>query len=129
MKSLVFTLLFLGTFCLDISAERLKVCYSTGIYDTARIDSICNIVIGDDEDVEAVVLVDTDSKVLAMRFYADYPAANINIYKEGEIMVSVIKDTKELGTAYFDLSKKGKGRYDIKIVVHQDEDLCGNVEI
>lgn len=129
MKNLILALFVFWTFCLNITAERLKVCYVTGNADEVKVDSICNIAIGDDEEAEAVALMNTETKMLAIKFYADYPAVNINIYKGDTNVVSVMRQANSKNTYYFDLSKRGKGLYSIQMVVHQDEDLCGHFEI
>lgn len=129
MKSFIFMLMALVTFCLNLNAERLKVCYITGDDDSVKMDSICDIVISDDEEVEVVALMNTDTKMLTVRFFADYPAVNINVYKNDDIVVSMMRDTKENVNSCFSLSNKGAGLFRIKIAVHQDEDLCGYFEM
>lgn len=128
MKNLILTLLVSLAFCLNSKAERLKVCYISGAADSVRLDSLCDKAI-DDEDVEAVAFINTDTKMVIFRFYADYPAANINIYKDDRYVISVMRLANSRNTSYFDFSKREKGLYQIRIVVHQDEDLCGSFEL
>ena len=58
-----------------------------------------------------------------------YQAANINIYKDGNLLISRIYNVNPETFYTYDLSNYGNGTYQVVIVTNEDEDITGSFDI
>lgn len=124
----LFVLLVSLVFHLNVSAGIIKVDYVRNSGDSLVVcaDSV-SCAVEYSEDAEATVNIDT--KVLTIKFYADFPSVCINVYREGKVIFSKARDVKPGNVYLFDLSRYGGGQYRIVVSVHVEDDLCGSFSI
>ncbi len=74
-------------------------------------------------------VMDLQTKQLTLSFFVGYQAANINIYKDGNLLISRIYNVNPETFYTYDLSIYGNGTYQVVIVTNEDEDITGSFTI
>lgn len=82
-----------------------------------------NVTEGDTTIVSAVF--NSTTKVLSIAYGGACAASNINIYKNGNVVSSIIHTARPGDIIDFNLSSKGKGEYEVVVVTFEDETLSG----
>ncbi len=82
-----------------------------------------NVTEGDTTIVSAVF--NSTTKVLTIGYAGACAASNINIYKNGNVVSSMVHTARPGDVVDFNLSGKGKGEYEVVVNTFEDETLSG----
>lgn len=120
----------LGPVCqVPVNAEELRIVVKD-YYDNEgdnEVEVPKRSIIKYSEYVEGVL--DLTSLKFSLSFYVGYQAANVNIYKDGNQIISRIYDVNPATSYTYDLSIYGNGTYQVVIVTNEDEDITGSFTI
>lgn len=114
-----------------VNAEELKIVIKNNVNNDNEYDDEEDLphrsIIKYSEYVEGVL--DLTSLKFSLSFYVGYQAANVNIYKDGNQIISRIYDVNPATSYTYDLSIYGNGTYQVVIVTNEDEDITGSFTI
>ena len=114
-----------------VNAEELKIVIKNNVNNDNEYDDEEDLpnrsIIKYSEYVEGVL--DVTSLQFSLSFYVGYQAANVNIYKDGNLIISRIYNVNPATSYTYDLSGYGNGAYQVVIVTNEDEDITGSFTI
>lgn len=114
-----------------VNAEELKIVIKNNVNNDNEYDDEEDLphrsIIKYSEYVEGVL--DLTSLKFSLSFYVGYQAVNVNIYKDGNQIISRIYDVNPATSYTYDLSIYGNGTYQVVIVTNEDEDITGSFTI
>lgn len=114
-----------------VNAEELKIVIKNNVNNDNEYDDEEDLpnrsIIKYSEYVEGVL--DLISLQFSLSFYAGYQAANVNIYKDGNLIISRIYNVNPATSYTYDLSGYGNGAYQVVIVTNEDEGITGSFTI
>ena len=114
-----------------VNAEELKIVIKNNVNNDNEYDDEEDLphrsIIKYSEYVEGVL--DLTSLKFSLSFYVGCQAANVNIYKDGNQIISRIYDVNPATSYTYDLSIYGNGTYQVVIVTNEDEDITGSFTI
>lgn len=114
---------------LTLNAEELKIVIKDYLSNDDDDDEVLpkRSIVQYAECIEGVL--DLQTKQFSLSFYAGYQAANVNIYKDGNQIISRIYNVNPATSYTYDLSGYGNGAYQVVIVTNEDEDITGSFTI
>ena len=114
-----------------VNAEELKIVIKNNVNNDNEYDDEEDLphrsIVKYSEYVEGVL--DLTSLKFSLSFYVGYQAVNVNIYKDGNLIISRIYNVNPATSYTYDLSGYGKGAYQVVIVTNEDEDITGSFTI
>lgn len=114
-----------------VNAEELKIVIKNNVNNDNEYDDEEDLphrsIVKYSEYVEGVL--DLTSLKFSLSFYVGYQAVNVNIYKDGNQIISRIYDVNPATSYTYDLSIYGNGTYQVVIVTNEDEDITGSFTI
>lgn len=114
---------------LTLNAEELKIVIKDYLSNDDDDDEVLpkRSIVQYAECIEGVL--DLQTKQLSLSFLVGYQAANVNIYKDGNQIISRIYNVNPATSYTYDLSGYGNGTYQVVIVTNEDEDITGSFTI
>lgn len=110
-----------------VNAEELKIVLKNNVEDDIETELPHRSIVNYTDCVEGVF--DLPTKQFTLSFNVGYQAANVNIYKDGNLIISRIYNVNPATSYTYDLSGYGNGTYQVVIVTNEDEDITGSFTI